>query len=115
MSNIIVGGWSALKEDLHHATEFASNCAGPDGAKERVKLALTKVLEKFEALAIEEAKALVPVVEEIVVDEIAHVANAGTDPVAEAPVAEAPVAEAPVAEAPVAEAPAGEPAETETK
>jgi hypothetical protein len=75
-----------------------------------VKLALTKVLEKFEALAIEEAKALVPVVEEIVVDEIAHVANAGTDPVAEAP-----VAEAPVAEAPVAEAPAGEPAETETK
>lgn len=100
MSNIIVGGWSALKEDLHHATEFASNCAGPDGAKERVKLALTKVLEKFEALAIEEAKGLVPVVESIVVDEIAHVVSEGTGTVAEAPVVEAPV---------------GEPAETETK
>jgi hypothetical protein len=72
MSNVIVGGWAALESELLHAVEFASNCAGPDGAVSRVKAALSDVLRKFKDLELAEA------------------------PVAEAPVAEAPVAEASV-------------------
>lgn len=67
MSNFIVGGWSALKAELHFATELFGRSAGPDGAIDRIKHGLGEVLAKFERLAVEEAAKSVPVVEQTAV------------------------------------------------
>jgi hypothetical protein len=64
MSNFIVGGWSALKADLHFATELYGRSCGPDDAVARIKHGLSEVLVKFEKLAIEEAAKVAPVVEQ---------------------------------------------------
>lgn len=47
---------------LHHAIEVASNCAGPDGAKDAVKRAVAGVVEKAKGLGLE----LLPVAEKVV-------------------------------------------------
>jgi hypothetical protein len=67
MSNIIVGGWSALKAELHFATELFGRSAGPDGAIDRIKHGLGEVIAKFERLAIEEAAKVVPEAEKAAV------------------------------------------------
>jgi hypothetical protein len=133
MSNLIIGGWSALEHELHTAVEFASNCAGPDGAKERVKHGVSMILAKFKGFAIAEAEKLAPVaeaaaakmidttiqaatpvIEEKIGEPGASIVEAGLQAVAgagETIAAQAisgtleHLAEAPVVEAPVVEAP----------
>lgn len=50
-----------LEHKLHSAVEFASNCAGPDGAKERIKVLVSDVVAELKKLAAEAS----PVVEKV--------------------------------------------------
>ena len=79
---------------LHHAIEVASNCAGPDGAKDAVKRAVAGVVEKAKGLGLEllpiaekavegavdvGLQAVKPVVEEKLGEPIASVVEAGVE------------------------------------
>jgi hypothetical protein len=102
MSNVIVGGWSALEAEIHHIVEFASNCAGPDGAAARVKHGVSKVLAKFRALAIEEAaSAATDLAKPVIAASLGPVAAVVAETVLDAVVAkfEAPAAESSTSEA----------------
>lgn len=79
---------------LHHEIEVASNCAGPDGAKDAVKRAVSKVIAKVKELGLEllpiaektvdgavdvGLQAVKPVVEEKLGEPIASVVEAGVE------------------------------------
>jgi hypothetical protein len=132
MSNLLVNGWEHLEHGLLHRIEFASNCAGPDGAKERVKHAVVAFIKELRELALAEAEKVLPVAEEAgkeavdtalksaapVIEEklgepagsvveagLAEVAAAGEHIVVDELAHVANEVEAPVVEAPVVEAP----------
>ena len=55
-----------LEHRLHSAVEFASNCAGPDGAKERIKAMVSDVVVELRKLAEGAAPTVEKVAENVV-------------------------------------------------
>ena len=52
---------SKLHDEIKHAVEVATNCAGPDGAKNAIHMLVGQVFDKFKGLGLE----LAPVAEGI--------------------------------------------------